>query len=194
MTNQPAPPESWCTIPNLLSLYRIGIFPWILYLIVSGQEKLFAIFITISLLTDILDGWIARTFRMQTQLGARLDSWADLGTYVLAFAAIYVFQWSVVKPHALVLIVFLISWVLSYVYVLLRFKGLIGLHTYMFKVTGYLQGGFIVVLFLFGFYPWLYYTALIWGTLACIEEIIIIALLPHPRSNVKGLYWVLKNQ
>ncbi|MDJ1469786.1 CDP-alcohol phosphatidyltransferase family protein [Xanthocytophaga flava] len=185
--------NSFWTIPNILSLYRIVIFPFIFYLILTQQEFLFSIFITISLVTDILDGWIARTFKLQTEIGAKLDSWADLGTYILAFLAIYIFKWSDIKPHSMILVLFFVFWLVSYLYVFYKFRGLIGLHTYMFKLTGYFQGGFIVYLFLFGFQPIVFYFALIWGTIACIEEIIIIALLREPKTNVKGLYWVLKN-
>ena len=182
------------TIPNVLSLYRIVIFPYIAYLIFAKEEKLFAIFITISLITDILDGLIARIFKMQTDIGAKLDSWADTGTYLLAFAAIYAFKWTAIKPHAWILFVFVAVWVLSYVVVFIKFKGLIGLHTYLFKITGYVQGAFIVLLFIVGFIPWHFYVCITIGTMACIEEIIIILLLTQPRTNVKGLYWVIKNQ
>lgn len=186
--------EKFWTIPNILSLYRIIIFPFVLWLILSKNENLFAVFITISLITDILDGLIARTFKMQTNIGAKLDSWADLGTYILAFIAIGLFKWQEIKPHSLMLYVFGGIMVLSYVVVFAKFKGLIGLHTYMFKITGYIQGAFIISLFLWGFYLLPYYICLIWGTLACIEEIIIILILKKPKMNVKGLYWILKNK
>lgn len=186
--------ERFWTIPNVLSLYRIIIFPFILWLIFSGNEKLFAVFITISLLSDILDGLIARGFKMQTAIGAKLDSWADLGTYLLAFLAIGLFKWQELKPHSLMLYLFAGIMALSYIVVFAKFRGLIGLHTYLFKITGYLQGAFIISLFLWGFYVVPYYVCLVWGTLACIEEIIIILILKEPRSNVKGLYWVLKNK
>lgn len=184
--------ERFWTIPNILSLYRILIFPFILYLIINAKESLFAIFITISLVTDILDGLIARIFKMQTAIGAKLDSWADLGTYILAFFAIYFFKWDEIKPYSFILIVFALVMLLSYILVFFKFKGLIGLHTYMFKITGYVQGAFIVALFLWGFNVWHYYFSISWGLLACIEEIIIILILSRPASNVKGLYWVLK--
>ena len=186
--------ERFWNLPNLLSLYRILIFPFVLWLIISGREQLFSVFITISFLTDILDGWIARAFHLQTRIGARLDSWADLGTYILAFLAIYLFKWQEISEHKFMIIVFAGVMAISYLLVFTKFKGLIGLHTYMFKLTGYLQGAFIISLFLWGFYLLPYYFCLIWGTLACIEEIIIIMLLREPRSNVKGLYWVLKNK
>jgi CDP-diacylglycerol--glycerol-3-phosphate 3-phosphatidyltransferase len=186
--------ERFWTIPNILSLYRIIVFPFVLWLILSDRENLFAIFITISLISDFLDGFIARRFKMQTRIGARLDSWADFGTYILAFLAIGLFKWNEIKAYSPVLYVFAGIMALSYVLVFIKFKGLIGLHTYMFKITGYLQGAFIISLFLWGFHLLPYYICLIWGTLASIEEIIIILILKEPRSNVKGLYWVLKNK
>jgi cardiolipin synthase (CMP-forming) len=186
--------ERFWTIPNILSLYRILVFPFILWLLLSGNEKLFALFIIISLISDLLDGLIARTFKMQTNIGARLDSWADLGTYILAFLAIGLFKWEEIKPYSFMIYLFAAIMALSYAVVFVKFKGLIGLHTYMFKLTGYLQGAFIISLFLWGFYVMPYYICLTWGTLACIEEIIIILILKEPRSNVKGLYWVLKNR
>lgn len=183
--------ERFWTIPNIISLYRILVFPFILYLVFSGREQWFAVFIAISLFSDWLDGVIARVFHMQTKLGARLDSWADLGTYICAFLAIYLFKWQEIKPHLPVLIAFFTIWVLSYAVVFIKFGGLIGLHTYLFKITGYLQGGFLLCLFLFGFYPWFFYVAMITGIIACLEEILIILLINKPRVNVKGLYWIL---
>ena len=186
--------ESFWTIPNLLSLYRILVFPLVLWFILSGKEGLFSIFITISLFTDILHGYIARRFSLQTQIGAKLDSWADMGTYILAFIAIYVFKWQEIRPYSFMLVIFALAMALSYFVVFLKFKGLIGMHTYLFKITGYLQGAFIISLFVFGFYLLPYYICLTWGTVACMEEIIIILLLKKPQTNVKGLYWVLKNR
>jgi CDP-diacylglycerol--glycerol-3-phosphate 3-phosphatidyltransferase len=133
--------ERFWTIPNILSLYRILVFPYIFYLVLAGQERLFAVFITISLLTDILDGWIARRFKLQTAIGARLDSWADLGTYILAFMAIYYFKWEEIRPHALIFYLFAAAMALSYVSVIVKFGGLIGLHTYMFRIGAICRAG-----------------------------------------------------
>lgn len=183
--------KSFWTIPNILTLYRILVFPLIIYWIFIKEENLVGLFITISLFTDWLDGIIARAMRIQTELGAKMDSWADLGTYICAFLAIFIFRWDEFKPHMFIGYSFLGVWLLSYIVVFIKFKGLIGLHTYLFKATGYVQGAFIIVLFLSGFYSWFFYLAMLIGILACLEEIIIILLLKAPRTNVKGLYWVL---
>jgi len=186
--------ERFWNIPNTLSLYRLVVFPFILWLIITGRQDLFAIFIAISLFTDFLDGIIARVFNMQTKIGARLDSWADTGTFICSFLAIWFFKWNFIKPYEWMWWMFFSAWFLSYIVVLVKFRGLIGLHTYLFKITGYLQGAFIVCLFLIDFYAWLFYIALGVGTLACLEEIAIIFILDKPMVNVKGLYWVLKNK
>ncbi|MBA2762111.1 MAG: CDP-alcohol phosphatidyltransferase family protein [Segetibacter sp.] len=186
--------ERFWTIPNILSLYRIIIFPFIFYLVYVKDESLFTVFITISLVTDILDGLIARAFKMQTQIGVKLDSLADIGTTLLAFLAIYVLKWEQVKPHAFAVLIFFIAWLLAYLIAIIRFGGLVGLHTYLFKITGYLQGAFIVTLFVFNFNLLLFYFAVIVGIIASVEEIIIVSIIPKPISNVKGLYWLLKNR
>jgi len=41
---------------------------------------------------------------------------------------------------------------------------------------------------------WFYYVMIIAGCLAKTEEIIILLKLREKRSDVKGLYWVLKNK
>ena len=189
-----SPREKFWTIPNILSLYRIVIFPFILYLIIFKNQGLFAIFITISLVTDSLDGIIARVFKMQTQIGAKLDSWADVLTYLLAFSAMYIFKWNDLKFYKLAIITVLAAYLLSYFIMFLKFRHIIGLHTYLFKVTGYIQGAFIVLLFMYKFYAPLFYLSVSLALLACIEEIVILFILQKPRSNVKGLYWVLKDK
>lgn len=185
--------ERFWTIPNILSLYRLVIFPVVLYCIFTRMEKTVAFFIAFNLFTDWLDGIIARTFNMQTKIGAKLDSWADTGTYICAFLAIYYFKWDVIKPHVFILYLYLAVWVLSYIVVFAKFRGLIGMHTYLSKATGYVQGAFIICLFMFAFYPVLFYISMIVGLLALIEEIVIIFKLKEPKTNVKGFYWLWKN-
>jgi len=78
-------------IPNLLSLLRIVLVPVIIIFLMEGSYfKAFIVF-GISGLTDGLDGFLARTLKQQTKLGAYLDPIADkalLTSSVLALAII----------------------------------------------------------------------------------------------------------
>lgn len=66
------------TIPNILSFGRICILPVIMYVYCVKQEYLMAGYLVIlSGITDIADGFIARTFHMTSDLGKVLDPVAD---------------------------------------------------------------------------------------------------------------------
>ena len=169
-------------------------FPYILYLGISKQESLFAILLTINLITDVLDGLIARCFNMQTEFGARLDSIADFGTYIAAIAGVFFFKASDFYPHSASFFVFIFLLWFAHILSLIKFKRLPSLHLYSWKIGGYIQGAFFIVLFVFGFYPLFYYIVIVWGILAFCEHIIIQLMIKEMQSNAKGLYWVLKNK
>lgn len=179
-------------IPNLLSFYRLLMFPLIMYFILEGKESLFAIFLIINLITDVLDGWIARTFGMETEFGARLDSMADNLTYVLAILGILVFKREEFGPHLTTFLIWGVLLLLTLVVSLIKFGRFPSLHLYSFKIGGYIQGAFLVVLFTYGFVEPFYYFMITWGILSAIENITIQLYLPRLKSNAKGLYWVIR--
>jgi CDP-diacylglycerol--glycerol-3-phosphate 3-phosphatidyltransferase len=181
------------TIPNVLSLYRILLFPFILYMVFIGEKQIFICMLLVNLVTDILDGFIARTFNQKTAIGARLDSVADIFTYLLALAGLLKFQWPLLLEYWPLLTLFFVLYIFGFIISFIRFGRVAGLHIYSFKLTGYLQGIFIFVLFFFGFYEWFFYVMILWGIWANIEDIIILFILPQARSNVKGLYWVIRD-
>jgi len=182
------------TIPNFLSFYRLIAFPYILWLTTSGNEHLFAIFLTVNLITDVLDGFIARTFKCETELGARLDSIADIGTYILAVTGVFVFKSKEIEPYLGLFVFFISLFFLADVVSLIKFRRFSSFHLYSWKIGGYFQGIFFIVLFTIGFYEFLFYLILFWGILAFVEHIIIQLIINEMRSNVKGLYWVLKEK
>ncbi len=65
------------TIPNLLSLLRMGLVPLFIIALVGNQPvRALAIFLLAGI-TDALDGFIARFYRQQSHLGTYLDPIAD---------------------------------------------------------------------------------------------------------------------
>lgn len=70
--------EQICTIPNLLSLFRIGLIPLFVWLYCVKQEFLWTgSILLLSGFTDLADGWIARRFHMISDVGKILDPIAD---------------------------------------------------------------------------------------------------------------------
>ena len=69
-------------IPNILTMSRFILIPFIVYFINVENYLLAFIFLTISALTDILDGFIARKFNLITNFGKLIDPLADKATQV----------------------------------------------------------------------------------------------------------------
>ena len=180
-------------IPNILSAYRLVTFPLILFFMYLGKEELFVLFLCINLVTDILDGFIARTFNMVTKLGAKLDSLADTGTYILAITGFFLYKYDSIEPYLISFIAFISLFALSHIIPLIRYKKLPSFHLYSWKIGGYIQGFFFFILFVFDFYDTFYIFMITWGIISFIEHIIIQFIVKGLPSNVKGLYWVLKD-
>ena len=159
-----------------------------------GHEKLFVFFLCFNLFTDFLDGWVARTFNQVTEIGAIIDSFADTATYFMAFAGIIAFKWDDFRPYSAIILIFIVLLVIVDLYPLVKFGKFPGYHTYSAKVGGYCKGIFFIILFVFGFYKWLFLFIMITGVLIFLEGIAITAILKEPKSDVKGIWWVMRNK
>ena len=179
-------------VPNVLSFYRILALPFIFYAIYSNQKSLFITLISVNLITDILDGYIARKFKLETELGARLDSLADIGTYLGAFTGMIVLENKFVSEHSISFIVIITLYISVQIIALLRFKRATSFHLYSSKILGYTQGIFIFSYFVVGYYSWYFYLMMTLSFMAYSEALIIVIFIPQLRSNVKGLFFILK--
>lgn len=179
-------------VPNILSLYRLFSFPFILIFVLIGEKNLFVFFICLNLISDLADGWIARRFNQVTEIGAALDSLADTGLYFQALAGIFAFKWMDFLPHIISFSIFIGLFILADILPLIKFRKYSSYHTYGAKIGGYIKGAFFFILFIFGFYQWFYYIMVITGMIAFAESILITIILKESQTDVKGLYWVLK--
>lgn len=77
-------------IPNALTVLRFVFIPVIIGYIITDNYLMAFIFLTISGLTDVLDGWIARKFHFITNFGKLIDPLADKCTQILVLGALTV--------------------------------------------------------------------------------------------------------
>ena len=75
-------------VPNALTIVRFLLIPIILYFIFTGNYLLGFVFFTISGLTDILDGTIARKFNLISNFGKLMDPLADKLTQICTIASL----------------------------------------------------------------------------------------------------------
>ncbi len=78
------------TLPNFLTLLRIGIVPFFVLAVFAHEFKLAVWIFVISGFTDVLDGWIARTFNLESRIGALLDPLADKVLLTAAYISLAV--------------------------------------------------------------------------------------------------------
>jgi cardiolipin synthase (CMP-forming) len=182
------------TMPNILSLYRILAFPVILTMLIIQNQTLFTWLLCINLITDILDGMLARMLKQVSEIGAKLDSIADNGTYIAAFSGIFIFKSVEMAPFFIPFIIMLALFLAAEFLALIKFGKFPSMHLYSWKVGGYLQGIFFFFLFTFGISPWYFWLMWTWSVIAFTEHIIIQIMSDSLISNAKGLYWIIRDK
>ena len=91
-------------IPNALTIVRFLLIPFIVYFIITTQYIAGFVMLTVSGLTDILDGFIARKFNFITNFGKLIDPLADKTTQISVLASL---TFNGIIPLWILLIVFL---------------------------------------------------------------------------------------
>lgn len=145
------------TFATLLTLFRIVLVPCVVSTMITQQWGIaFALFCLASV-TDMLDGWVARTFDQETFLGAALDPLADKLLMVSVFATLaFVHSPLFAIPLWFVLFLLLRELIIivggASLYVL---RGHVRIApTLLGKLTMFMQVCFIVWLFLCHFFQW----------------------------------------
>ncbi len=108
------------SIPNLITLARILSVPILVWAIAAGHFFLaFALFLAAGV-SDAVDGFLAKRFGMQSELGAYLDPLADKVLIVSIYVALgiegHIARWLVilvVSRDLMIVGAFLLSWVIG---------------------------------------------------------------------------------
>jgi CDP-diacylglycerol--glycerol-3-phosphate 3-phosphatidyltransferase len=181
------------TVPNALSLIRLLLVPVLLTLAWNGHRKIFLNVLLVSLLTDALDGWLARKLKQTSELGARLDSWADMLTALsLPFAGWWL-RPDVVRQESLFLALGIGFYLLAPACGWLKFRRLPCYHTWLSKTAAVVFAIVVIVIFAGG--PgWPLRISMPLVMLACVEEIFITTLLKTWRPNVPTCWHAMQSQ
>ena len=184
--------QVWYVI-NGITFYRIIAAPFLLVLLFAKQYEVFKWLLGLSFFTDLIDGYLARKFKVTSILGTKLDSIGDDLTVLVGLIALFVLKLEFMKQHIIIFIILLVLFLVQITYGFIRYKKMTNFHTYLAKTAALLQGVFLILV-LFTEEPSLilFYVAAIVTMLELTEEIILIRLLPKWQANVKGIYWLLK--
>lgn len=79
-------------VPNLLTLARIAMVPWLIVLLHQESYFLSLVVFVVAGVTDGVDGYIAKNFNATTKLGALLDPLADKALLVSSYVMLSIMQ------------------------------------------------------------------------------------------------------
>lgn len=186
--------QAWYII-NGITLYRVIAAPFLLVLLFTRNYELFKWLLALSFFTDLIDGYLARKFKVTSVMGTRLDSIGDDLTVLTALIGLFVINPAFIKAHKAELIILFIVFLAETGFAFYRYGRMTNFHTYLAKLAAFLQGVFLLVAIVFDKPNLiLFYAAAGITLLELLEEIVITSILPDWRTNVKGLYWVLKRK
>ena len=181
-------------IVNAVTLYRTLAAPLLLYLLISNKLDTFAKFLVLSFFTDLIDGFLARKFKVTSIWGTRMDSIGDDLTVLMAVIGMIMYRFEFVMEHKMAFIILFCLFLIQISYSLIKYQKFTSFHTYLAKAGALLQGLFLIHIFIMPTPDlFLFYSAVIITGLDLIEEIAMVYILPGWITNVKGIFWLPEN-
>ena len=174
------------SIPLALTIFRICSAPVLIVLAAMGRERYFLGLAVAALLSDVLDGALARRLGAASETGRLLDSWADLLIALVAFVGATLLWPDTMRQEALYFALVLAALVAPNAYALVRFRRLLGYHTVSAKTSGVLLSLGAVLMFM-GITPVLFRIAALVEVLVAAEYIAISFLIPGWTGEVKSI-------
>ncbi len=180
----------WLNIPNSLSGFRLILAPFLLYLAWIGRPNLFLALLVVSLLSDSMDGFLARRLKEESELGAKLDTFGDFTNYMIVPLCAWWLWPEIVKREAYFFITVIVAYLVSKIIGLIKFNKLPSYHTWGAKIAAVLMS--IAVIFLFiADIAWPFRSVTIFIIFVALEDIMITLHLSELRSDIRS-FWGLK--
>jgi len=176
-----------------ISFYRILAAPFLLVLLWLDNRETFTWFLLISYFTDMVDGFLARKFKISSARGSQLDSFGDQVTFVIGILGLFIFENGFVIQNIFLILISFTPYVIQMIIAYVKYGKATAFHTYLAKLSALIQGTFILWALFFMPNYWLFYAMIAFGILETAEEIILIFMHKQWVSDIKGIYWVLRD-
>ena len=177
------------SIPNILSLLRLALVPVLVALASAQRGDIFLLVLVVSLISDVLDGYLARKLDLASELGAKLDSWGDILTYAAMILGLHLIWPDIFDQHAEFLFAAIMSFVLPTLLAFRKFGSYPSYHTWGAKLAAVLIAPAYYVLILTDVDSF-FRVVILFHVLVAVEEMAITYILNQPRSNVSSVFYL----
>ena len=172
-------------LPNLLSCFRFIAAPLLLGLGWHGYPRAYVAVLLLSFVSDALDGFLARWFHQESELGSMLDTAADVVIYITIPISAWWLWPELLRQEAPFVTLVIASYSVPALFGLLKFRSLTSYHTWAVKLAAAAAGGTALVMFAGG-PTWPFRLATPLCVPAALEQIAITLVLPESWSDVCG--------
>ena len=177
------------SIPNILSLLRLALVPVLVGLASAQRGDIFLMVLAVSLLSDVLDGYLARKLGLVSELGAKLDSWGDILTYAAMILGLHLIWPDIFDKQAEFLFAAMMSFILPTLLAFRKFGAYPSYHTWGAKLAAVLMAPAYYVLILADADSF-FRVVILFHLLVAAEEMAITFILNRPRSNVGSVFYL----
>ena len=181
-------------IADWFSFFRIAAAPFLLILLWFHERELFTWFLLISYSTDMIDGFLARKLKITSPRGSQLDSFGDQITFIIGLLGLFIFEFEFIKENYILILIAFIPYIIQMLIAFKKYGKATSFHTYLAKFSAFTQAVFILSSMFFGPTYSLFYFMIALGFLETIEEVILIFMFENWVSDIKGIYWALKDK
>jgi phosphatidylglycerophosphate synthase len=158
-------------VPNAICLLRLALIPVLWLLALYEARAAFVILFAFTWFTDAVDGYLARTYHLESRRGAQLDSIADNAVQLSMPFWLWFLAPDVYRRFWPLVLIILALFILS---MLMQISRKAPMHTYANKITAWLLAAFVIYTFAVGLnvaFMWITFLAL---TYAMVESIMIL--------------------
>ncbi len=182
-------------VVNGITLYRLASAPVLLLLAIAGFVDLFKWLMAFSFFTDAVDGPLARRYNAISIFGSRFDSIADDATVIVATISLWIIHPEFVKAEWKTLIMLWGLFIVQTILAFIAYGKATSFHTHLAKTAAVAQAAFFIMIFFqIGPMTEVFYLAATITGVELLEEIILVKVLPEWKTDVKGLFWVLRSK
>ena len=178
-------------IPLLLIGFRFLLAPTIILLAaIEGKSAGTSIVILmyLGLISDVLDGIIARKQGISTEKLRRLDSQTDMIFWLSIGIATWILHPKLIAENKFFIITIIVLEIACYVISWIKFRKETCTHAFLAKLWGLTLLVAFTSLIGFNYAGIPFYTAIIVGLLSYIDVILIILILPHWTHDIPSAY------
>ena len=178
-------------IPITLILFRLTLAPVIFslsYFLRGDARSILILLMYVGLISDILDGIVARNLNISTASLRRLDSQTDLIFWLSIGFATYFLYPDLIKSHKEYIIIIFMMEALCYVISIVKFRKETCTHAFLSKMWGLSLLAAFTALIGFDYAGIPFYTAIVLGFISHLDRILITIILPHWTHDIPSSY------